>query len=66
MKNTKKFGRMINQAKLRNLRRQPVYKYGDQVPRDHQEAVFIGQKNGNTGPLAGSLFLSRTVVYVCF
>ena len=27
-KNAKKFGRMINQAKLRNLRRSPIYKYG--------------------------------------
>ena len=47
-KNLKKFGRMINQAKLRNYRRRPVYKYGYQVPRDHEEAVFIDEKNGNT------------------
>jgi hypothetical protein len=47
VKNAKKFGRMINQAKLRNLRRSPIYKYGHQVPRDHQEALFIDNKNGN-------------------
>ena len=47
-KNMKKFGRMINQAKLRNYRRRPVYKYGYQVPRNHEEAVFIDEKNGNT------------------
>ena len=48
VKNMKKFGRMINQARLRNHRRRPVYKYGYQVPRDHEEAVFIDEKNGNT------------------
>lgn len=48
VKNAKKFGRMINQAKLRNLRRTPIYKYGHQVPKDHQEAVFIDNKNDNT------------------
>ena len=47
-KNMKKFGRMINQARLRNYRRRPVYKYGYQVPRDHDEAVFIDEKNGDT------------------
>jgi len=48
VKNMKKFGRMINQARLKNLRRRPVYKYGYQVPRDHEEAMFIDEKNGNT------------------
>ena len=47
-KNMKKFGRMVNQAKLRNYRRRLVYKYGYQVPRDHDEALFIDEKNGNT------------------
>ena len=44
----KKFGRLINQAKLRNYRRRPVYKYGYQVPRDHNEVLFLDEKNGNT------------------
>ena len=44
----KKFGRMINQTKLKNYRRRPIYKYGWQVPRDHDEAAFIDEKNGNT------------------
>ena len=48
VKNAKKFGRMINQTRLKNYRRRPVYKYGYQVPRDHEEAVFIDEKNGNT------------------
>ena len=48
LKNMKKFGRMINQTRLKNYRRRPVYKYGYQVPRDHEEAVFIDEKNGNT------------------
>ena len=44
----KKFGRMINQAALKNFRNRPIYKYGYQVPRNHAEAVFIDEKNGNT------------------
>ena len=48
LKNMKQFGRMINQTRLKNYRRRPVYKYGYQVPRDHEEAVFIDEKNGNT------------------
>ena len=47
-KNLKKFGRLVNQQKLRNRRLRPMYKYGYQVPRDHDEAVFIDEKNGNT------------------
>ena len=44
----KKFGRMINQAQLKNYRRRPICKCGYQVPRDHDEVVFIDDKNGNT------------------
>ena len=47
VKNPKKFARMVNQSKLKSSRQKPVYKYGFQVPRNHQEAVKIDQKNGN-------------------
>ena len=47
-KNMKKFARMINQAKLKSFRTKPVYQYGFQVPRNHDEAVFIDGRNGNT------------------
>ena len=47
-KNAKKFARMIHQTKLKNYRCRPVYSYGYQVPRNHQEAVFIDEKCGNT------------------
>jgi hypothetical protein len=47
-KNAKKLARMINQAKLKNYRNRPVYQYGYQVPRNHEEAVFIDEKCGNT------------------
>jgi hypothetical protein len=39
---------MVNQAKLRSHRLRPKYKYGVQVPRSHNEAVWIDDKNGNT------------------
>ena len=62
VKNVKKFGRMINQAKLKNYRRRPVYKYGYQVPRDHEEAVFIDEKNGPpSGKIQSSLKNSNSL-----
>jgi hypothetical protein len=39
---------MINQAKLRSNRTKPVYQYGIQVPRNHEEATRIDLANGNT------------------
>jgi Reverse transcriptase (RNA-dependent DNA polymerase) len=39
---------MINQARLKSNRTRPIYKYGFQVPRNHNEAVKIDKKNGNT------------------
>ena len=48
VKNDKKLARMINQARLKNFRNRPVYQYGYQVPRNHEEAMFIDEKNGNT------------------
>jgi Reverse transcriptase (RNA-dependent DNA polymerase) len=39
---------MVNQAKLKTNRTRPVYKYGYQVPRHHEEAVKIDEKYGNT------------------
>ena len=47
-KNTKTLARAANQAKLKNFRCQPVYKYGQQVPRNYREAMRIDLKNGNT------------------
>ena len=39
---------MVNQARLKNIRMKPIYKYGFQVPRNHAEAVRIDEKHGNT------------------
>ena len=39
---------MINQARLRSFRNKPVYQYGYQVPRNHDEAIFIDERMGNT------------------
>jgi hypothetical protein len=39
---------MVNQTKLKNHRTRPVYKYGFQVPRNHNEALRIDEKFGNT------------------
>jgi hypothetical protein len=44
----KTIARMVNQQRLKNFRNRPVYKYGYQVPRNHAEAMFIDEKNGNT------------------
>ena len=39
---------MVNQAKLRNNRNKPKYKFGIQIPRNHKEAMMIDAKNGDT------------------
>ena len=36
---------MANQVRLKNYRNRPRYKYG--VPRSHEEAVLIDEKNGD-------------------
>jgi hypothetical protein len=43
-----KLARMINQAQLKSNQTRPIYKYGFQVPRNHNKAVKIDEKNGNT------------------
>ena len=40
--------RLVNQAKLRSFRTTPVYMYGYQVPRNHEQAMELDLKNGNT------------------
>ena len=47
-KNAKTLARMANQAKIRNHRRLPKYKFGIQVPRNHDEAMMIDARDGNT------------------
>ena len=46
-KNDKVAARLLNQAKLRSYKAAPRYKYGYQVPKDHQEAMEIDRKTGN-------------------
>jgi hypothetical protein len=45
---TKKFQRMINQSKLKSIRRAPIYQFGFRVPRSHAEAMMLDRENGNT------------------
>jgi hypothetical protein len=47
-RNAKQLSRMVNQAKLRSLWNQSIYKYGFQVPRNHNEAARIDAKMGNS------------------
>ena len=39
---------MVKQARLRRIRRDPIYKFGVRVPRDSREARFLEQKEGHT------------------
>jgi len=43
----KKMIRLINQARLRSVRRDPIYQYGYQVPRNEREARELDKQNGN-------------------
>jgi len=47
LKREKKMFRTLNQARLRSYRTAPIYMYGYEVPRNHQQAVDIDRKNGN-------------------
>ena len=47
VRNKKLLARMANQAKLKNFRLRPRFKYGYQVPRNHTEAMWIDEKEGN-------------------
>ena len=40
--------RMAHQVRLRSFRNRPKYQFGVQIPRNHQEAVWLDEKNGNT------------------
>ena len=47
-KNEKKFKRMVNQARLKSIRRSTVYKYGFEVARTHAHAMQLDAASGNT------------------
>ena len=38
----------MNQAKLQSFRTKPVYMFGHLVPRNHDQALQLDEKNGNT------------------
>ena len=47
-KRQKKLVRLMNQAKLQSFRTKPVYMFGHLVPRNHDQALQLDEKNGNT------------------
>ena len=47
-KTEKRMIRRANQAKLHSFRTKPVYMYGYQVPRNHEQAMELDRQNGNT------------------
>ena len=47
-KTQKRLIRQANQAKLHSFRTKPMYMYGFQVPRNHEQAMQLDQENGNT------------------
>ena len=47
-KNKKKLARLLKQAKLKWLRREPIYEFGIHVPRDTREARYLERKEGHT------------------
>ena len=43
----KVLARMANQVRLKNYHNRPRYKYSVQIPRSHEEAILIDEKNGD-------------------
>ena len=39
---------MANQAKLKSYQQQPKFKFWEQVPRNHAEAMKLDSSHGNT------------------
>ena len=50
-KNKKKLDRLLKQAKLKQLRREPIYKFGVRVPRDFREAWYLEKRKVTLGGL---------------
>ena len=46
-KRQKKLVRLLNQAKLQSFRTKPIYMFGHIVPRNHDQAMELDEKNGN-------------------
>ena len=66
-KKEKTLQRMINESKTTKHKKGPIYPYGYQVPRNHQEAVMIDRRNGNTKWVdAERLELSQLADYQTF
>jgi hypothetical protein len=61
VKNATVFKRMLNQAKLKSVRRGPIFKYGYQVPRSFKEAMELDKANGNT-KWADALLIEATQI----
>ena len=47
-KRQKKLVRLLNQAKLQSFRTRPIYMFGYLVPRNHDQAMQLDERNGNT------------------
>ena len=47
-KRHKKLVRMVNQARLKSIRRAPTYQFGFRVPRNVKEAMTLDKENGTT------------------
>jgi len=66
-KRQKKLNRLLNQAKLQSFNRCKVYKFGVEVPRNHDHAMELDRINGNTKWLdAEKLELSQVHEYNTF
>ena len=58
---------MANQRRLKNFRNWPIYKYGIQVPRTHEEAVWLDEKsNTNHWKEAEQLEIEQLFDYASF
>ena len=47
-KNLKQLTRVLNQSKIRQVRRSAVYKFGFLIPKDYKHALQLDEQNGNS------------------
>ena len=59
--------RTVNQAKLKSFRHSPMYKFGVQVPRNHEEAMELDRRDGeNLWARAEARELNQIDEYITF
>ena len=65
-KNQKQLTRVINQSKIREVRRSAVYQFGFLIPKDYKQSLQLDEQNGNSKNYATKLEMDQINEYKVF